>query len=81
MYSNDFGVLDMPFLFNTPEAGFNALDGELGERLTAKLKEVGIDCLGYGFNGSRSLTNSKRPIHEPADLKGLKVRVCLLYTS
>ncbi len=75
MYSNDFGVLDMPFLFNTPEAGFNALDGELGERLTAKLKEVGIDCLGYGFNGSRSLTNSKRPIHEPADLKGLKVRV------
>lgn len=75
MYSNEFGVLDMPFLFNTPEAGFKALDEELGERLTSKLKSVGIDCLGYGFNGSRSMTNSKLPIEEPNDLKGLKVRV------
>ena len=75
MYSDDFGVLDMPFIFDTPEAGFEALDKELGERLTADLRKVGIDCLGYGFNGSRSMTNSKQPIHEPADLKGMKVRV------
>ncbi len=75
MYSDDFGVLDMPFLFDNPENGFAALDGDLGDRLTAALQEVGIDCLGYGFNGSRSMTNSKHPINEPKDLKGMKVRV------
>jgi C4-dicarboxylate-binding protein DctP len=75
MYSNEFGVLDIPLLFETPEAGFNALDGELGERLTQHLRKVGIECLGYGFGGSHCITNNKRPILELADMKGLKIRV------
>jgi len=75
-YVPEFGVLDMPFLFSSPQAGFKALDNELGAHLDKLLMEkVGIYNLGYGYNGSRALSNSKRPIREPADLAGLKIRV------
>jgi len=74
-YSAEFGLLDMPYLFSTSENAFEAMDGELGQYFDAKLEEVGIKNLGYSFNGVRSLTNSVRPVNEPADLKGMKVRV------
>lgn len=72
----EFGVLDMPFLFSSPEAGFQALDNELGEYLDQLLLEkTGIVNLGYGFNGARAVSNSVRPILEPSDLNGIKIRV------
>jgi len=74
-YSPEFGILDMPYLFSNTENAFAAMDGEVGERFNGMLEEVGIKNLGYSFNGLRSITNSVRPINEPADLKGMKVRV------
>lgn len=74
-YSAKFGVLDMPYLFLSAENAFKAMDGELGQHLNGELEKVGIKNLGYSFNGLRSLTNSVRPVNEPADLKGMKVRV------
>lgn len=75
-YVPEFGVLDMPFLFKSPQAGFKALDNELGAYLDKLLLEkMDIHNLGYGYNGSRSISNSKRPITSPADLEGLKIRV------
>ena len=75
-YVPEFGVLDMPFLFSSPQAGFQALDNELGAHLDKLLMDkVGIHNLGYGYNGSRAISNSKRPIKSPEDLKGLKIRV------
>jgi len=74
-YSPEFGILDMPYLFSNTENAFAAMDGEVGERFNGMLEKVGIKNLGYSFNGLRSITNSVRPINEPADLKGMKVRV------
>lgn len=74
-YSPEFGILDMPYLFSNTENAFAAMDGEVGEHFNGMLEEVGIKNLGYSFNGLRSITNSVRPINEPADLKGMKVRV------
>lgn len=74
-YSKEFGVLDMPYLFKDPESAFAAMDGEVGEYFNKTLETVGIKNLGYPYNGLRSLTNSVRPVNEPADLKGMKVRV------
>jgi TRAP-type C4-dicarboxylate transport system substrate-binding protein len=31
--------------------------------------------LAWGENGFRELTNSKKPIQSPEDLKGMKIRV------
>lgn len=74
-YSPDFGVMDMPYLFSKPENAFNAMDGDMGAYFNEKLDAVGIHCLGYSYNGLRSMTNNVRPITKPEDLKGLKMRV------
>lgn len=74
-YAPEFGILDMPYLFLNSENAFEAMDGEIGEYFNDKLEQVGIKNLGYSYNGLRSLTNSVRPVNEPKDLDGLKVRV------
>jgi C4-dicarboxylate-binding protein DctP len=38
-------------------------------------QKTGLRVLGVAQNGFRHFTNSKRPIHTPADLEGLKFRV------
>lgn len=76
MYSPMFGALDMPFMFSNTEKAFEGLNGgPIGEKLDAELGKVGISNLGYNFNGIRNMTNNVRPINEPADLKGIKMRV------
>ena len=67
-------VLDLPYLFTTRKAAFDAFDGELGKKLNSYLEKKGFLVLGYQENGFRHVTNSKRPIKTPADLKGLKIR-------
>ncbi|MEW6423767.1 MAG: DctP family TRAP transporter solute-binding subunit [Bacillota bacterium] len=74
-YSPKFGILDMPFIFKNAQSGFKALDGELGAKLNELLKPVGIYCFGYNYNGARNISNNVRPINEPKDLKGIKMRV------
>ncbi|MGP1411149.1 MAG: TRAP transporter substrate-binding protein [Peptoanaerobacter stomatis] len=74
-YSDDFGVLDMPYLFTAPENAFKAMDGEIGEYFNAKLEEKGIHNLGYSYNGPRSTTTNVKAIEKPEDLKGIKMRV------
>lgn len=74
-YSPEFGVMDMPWLFDKAENAFAAMDGDMGAYFNEKLETVGIHCLGYSYNGLRSMTNNVRPITKPEDLKGLKMRV------
>lgn len=70
-----FYVLDMPFVFNNHQDARNKLNGELGDALFATLPQHGIKGLAWTESGFRNITNSKRPIKTPEDLKGLKIRV------
>ena len=74
-YSNDFGVLDMPYLFISANAAFDAMDNEVGEYFNNILEGQNIKCLGYSYNGPRSTTTNTKPIESPADLVGVKMRV------
>lgn len=74
-FVSDFGVLDLPFLFNNREAAVQILEGEIGDDLFAQLREEGIVGLSWGENGFRHITNSIQPIETPDDLKGLSLRV------
>lgn len=75
-YEPEFGILDMPFAFSDAESAFKAVDGELGQYLNKKLENsAGMVNLGYMLNGVRHMVNSTRPINEPSDLNGLKMRV------
>jgi len=65
----------VPFLFASDQAAFNAVDGRVGAYLDDLLKGTGTISLGYTYNGVRSMTNNVRPIHEPADCKGIIFRI------
>lgn len=73
-YAPEWGILDMPFLFDSADAYFYAMDGDLGAKLTATLEDQPFHMLGYAFMGVKQITNSKQPVHTVADLKGLKMR-------
>lgn len=74
-YSDEFGILDMPYLFKSAQSAFSAMDGDVGKTLAEKVKAKGIDILGYTYNGPRSTTSKVKPIEKPDDLQGLKMRV------
>ena len=70
----ELAALGLPFLFEDADAAFKVLEGPVGEELTGKFQDLGIITLAWWDNGIRHITNSKRPIAEPADLEGLKIR-------
>lgn len=73
-FNQEFFALDIPFLFTDRDSVYRVLDGEIGQDLLNSLDKVGIKGLGYWENGFRQLTNSKKEIKTPDDLKGMKMR-------
>jgi tripartite ATP-independent transporter DctP family solute receptor len=71
----DFGIYDLPFLFNNEKEADAVLDGPFGQKLAAKLQEKGLVGLVYWENGFRNLTNNKHPVAKLEDMQGIKLRV------
>ncbi|MGA6999343.1 MAG: TRAP transporter substrate-binding protein, partial [Pseudolabrys sp.] len=72
----ELGFVDLPFLFSTNGQARAAMDGELGRFLVRKTEErINYRILGWFENGFRHISNRLRPIHVPADMKGMKIRV------
>ena len=72
----ELGFVDLPFLFGTNEQARFAIDGALGDYLTAKIEEqMNYRILGYFENGFRHISNRLRNVYVPGDLKGMKIRV------
>jgi tripartite ATP-independent transporter DctP family solute receptor len=67
-------ILDVPFLFRDYAHARAVLDGPIGQDLLQKFDARGIKALAWGENGFRHMTNSKRAVNAPEDLKGLKMR-------
>lgn len=67
-------ITDIPFLFRDYEHARKTLDGAIGQELLAKFPAKGLVALAWAENGFRHLTNSKRAVNTPDDLKGLKLR-------
>jgi tripartite ATP-independent transporter DctP family solute receptor len=67
-------ILDVPFLFRDKAHARAVLDGPIGQELLAKFEPKGFKALAWGENGFRHMTNSKRDVKAPEDLKGLKMR-------
>jgi TRAP-type C4-dicarboxylate transport system substrate-binding protein len=67
---------DLPFLFRSLKEARAAMDGQLGAHLSRKIEErIGYRLLGYFENGYRHVSNRLRPVHVPADLKGMRIRL------
>ena len=67
-------ILDVPFLFRDKAHARAVLDGPIGQDLLNKFDAKGFKALAWAENGFRHMTNSKRDVKLPEDLKGLKMR-------
>jgi tripartite ATP-independent transporter DctP family solute receptor len=68
-------LFSLPFLMPDYAAVDALTQGEVGKQIFETLDKSGVVPLAWGENGYREITNSKRPIKSPEDLKGLKIRV------
>jgi tripartite ATP-independent transporter DctP family solute receptor len=68
-------VLSLPFFINTFENLDKMEYGQTGKAIFAAMEKKGLTPLAWAENGFRQITNSKKEIKMPEDLKGLKIRV------
>jgi len=71
----EFTLLDIPFSFSKAEQVDALLQGPFGQLLMSKLADKGLVGLAFWETGFRNFTNSRKPIVNVEDLKGLKLRV------
>jgi tripartite ATP-independent transporter DctP family solute receptor len=71
----ELNLFSLPFLMPDHKA-IDAITGsEIGKKLFEIIASKDVVPLAWGENGFRELSNSKRDVRTPADLKGLKIRV------
>lgn len=73
-FTKKFYVFDLPFIFKDIKSARQIVDGPIGQELLKSLENQGVIGLCYFENGFRNITNSKKPINTPEDLKGMKIR-------
>ena len=70
------GVFDLPWLFTDRDHVKRAMKAGLEDAIRARIEEVGdMKVIGVYENGFRHVINTQRPIKEPFDLEGLKIRI------
>ncbi len=69
-------VTNMPFAFSSYNVCYKVYDGDFGKALAKDIeKKSGFHVLGFGESGGFFIiTNSKREVKSPKDMKGLKIR-------
>lgn len=70
-----FGIFEMPYLVQDREHMKRIRDEVVMPEMAPLAEAAGFKILGVWENGFRHITNSKRPINTPEDLKGIKLRV------
>jgi tripartite ATP-independent transporter DctP family solute receptor len=75
---DDLNVFNLPFLFRNIAHMQKVIDGPIGQELLGKVtgnRNAALVALAWMDAGARSVYDTKKPIRNIADLKGLKVRV------
>lgn len=74
IYEPLYAMLEAPFLYRDREHIKKVMASPIVAELGESLLKKGIRYVGFYENGFRNITNSKRAINAPADVKGLKIR-------
>ncbi|GAB4212557.1 MAG: TRAP transporter substrate-binding protein [Rhodoferax sp.] len=70
----EFELFDLPFHYQALDDVRRISQGPLGQRLLEGLDQHGLVGLGYFDNGFKQMS-ARRPLLEPADFVGLKMRI------
>jgi tripartite ATP-independent transporter DctP family solute receptor len=73
-YDPMLNIVESGYLFRDSAHSYAVFDGPLGNEIRERVEKNGVKLLGYFEAGMRHLTNSVRPVRNPADMKGLKIR-------
>lgn len=68
-------LFSVPYLFSSSEHLWDVLQGPVGSELLAAGKPYYFLGLGYYDAGSRSFYTTEKPVYQPDDLQGMKIRV------
>ncbi len=68
-------VLSLPYIFRSDEHAYQVFDGPIGRELLLASEPFYLRGLCFYDAGSRSFYTKERPVREPEDLEGLKIRV------
>jgi tripartite ATP-independent transporter DctP family solute receptor len=74
----ELNVFNLPFMFRDDAHMEKVIDGPIGDEMLKKLSDhptAGLIGLCWMNAGTRNVYNSKKPIKDVADLKGLKIRM------
>lgn len=74
-FTDDYKVLGLPYIFRDQEHAFKVFDGDIGQELLLSTENVWIRGLCFYDAGSRSFYTIDKPVENPTDLKGMKIRV------
>ncbi|MES2711450.1 MAG: TRAP transporter substrate-binding protein DctP [Pseudomonadota bacterium] len=70
----EVGLFQLPFLMRDHRAFDALIRGEVGRDIFSVVERREIVPLAWGENGFREISNSKRTIRTPDDMRGLKIR-------
>lgn len=71
----EMDVFSVPFLFRDTTHAENVLNGPVGRFFVEKLNKSKVVTLAWGTIGFRHMTSSLRPIANPSDLSGQRIRI------
>lgn len=69
------GVVTLPYIFPDVEAVKRGTTGAAADLLNSYAQEAGLYILAWTYYGYRFLSNSKHPVRELEDMRGLRIRV------
>lgn len=68
-------VMSLPYIFKDRKHVYRVLDGPLGKEMLLQGEDFWLRGLAYFDAGQRSFYTKDRPVRQPQDLEGLKIRV------
>lgn len=76
-FGPSYAITDLPYIFKDLDSANALAAGWFGKALSDQaLEDTGFRVYGlFSVGGFRALGNNVRPIKEPRDLKGIKIRV------
>ncbi|MCQ4838186.1 hypothetical protein NE556_23915, partial [[Clostridium] symbiosum] len=72
-FNPGFNVISVPYMFDDQAQLLNYLNSDTGKGLMNSVSEMGITTVGSWTRSFRKVTNSKRPVNTPEDIKGTMI--------